>query len=542
MSTLFPKTNNVPTLDSANNNQHRLITQLIDVLTALSGEQKTSKLYEKIVDTTQEFTCADGATLYIVNESTNPPALDFVIVRNHSLKLQLGGHKKEKINFKPIPLVDADGQKNHTHVSAWVYHHKKPVNIDNVYKNNDFDFSEVKKFDKQTNYKTQSLLTLPLVDHANEVVGVLQLVNAKDKNKQPIAFNQTAEQLALALASSAAVIINTQRLIQSHKDLLDAFVKAIAKAIDAKSSHTSAHCQRVPELTMLLAKAACDASTGPLKDFQLDDDGWYELNVAAWLHDCGKLATPDHILDKATKLHLLTDRIEGIQAKFAAHICQLKLNADKLNLSENQLKRLITKRKDDLAFLEQVNQGGEFMQPSDQQRVKAIANLTWVDANGVTQPLLTNEEANMLCIPRGTLSEEERQIINDHIKVTIEILEQLPFPKHLARVPEYAGGHHERVDGKGYPKGLRGDQMSWPAKMMAIADIFEALTATERPYKAPMRLSQALGILQNMALTGHIDPDLYQLFIQRKVWLYYGKKHLLPEQLDVSDASPYLLN
>lgn len=527
-------------------NNSSQFAQLIDVITALSSERNINKLYEKIVETAQALTRADGATLYIVDKNQQPPVLQFAIVRNNSLDLKLGGDAAAPINFAPIPLIQANGQKNLSNISAWVYHKQTPFNIKDAYTVADFDFSGTKKFDQKTGYRSESMLTLPLINHADDVVGVLQLLNAKDADNQTIIFDESAQRLALALASSAAITLDTQGLIQSHKDLLDAFVQVIAKAIDAKSSHTSAHCQRVPALTELLAQAACQTNEGPLKDFTLNDDEWYELHVAAWLHDCGKLATPDHILDKATKLHLLTDRIEIIQARFAAHIAQLENQLLGTTDKDEQkaLKEQIKQRRDDCAFLVTANQGGEFMQTSDQERVRAIGQLRWVDIQGQEQPLLTAEEIDLLCIERGTLSADERQIINDHIVVTIDMLEELPFPKHLARVPEYAGGHHERVDGKGYPKGLRGDQMSWPARMMAIADVFEALTARDRPYKEPMRLSQALGILKNMAETGHIDPDLYQIFISKKVWHRYGQQYLLAEQLDVTakEAQNYLLS
>jgi hypothetical protein len=196
--------------------------------------------------------------------------------------------------------------------------------------------------------------------------------------------------------------------------------------------------------------------------------------------------------------------------------------------------------RDDCAFVEKANVGGEFMKPEDQARIREIATRTWLDHLGSEQPLLTEAEVKYLCIERGTLSTEERQKINDHMKVTIQMLESLPFPKNLRRVPEYAGGHHEKMDGSGFPRGLRREQMSWPARMMAIADIFEALTSSERPYKPPMKISQSLSILQKMRDQNHIDPDLYALFVTSRVWEKYARSHLRPEQLDITDPSAYL--
>ena len=525
-------------------NQTHLLSQLLDIVIALSTEKNTAKLYEKIVHAAQEITSADGASLYLVNNTITPTHLDFAIVRNRSLRLALGGPNQEPVPFAPIPLFLESGAKNLANVSTYTYHHKKPLTIADAYTALQFDFSGTQRFDQQTGYRSQSMLTLPLINHANEVIGVLQLINAQNPQQQTIAFDPNLEPIALALASSAAITLDNQLLIQSHKALLDAFIQAIAKAIDAKSPHTSAHCERVPAITELLAQAACNTTTGPLKHFDLNEDEWYELRVAAWLHDCGKLSTPDHILDKSTKLHLLTDQIEAIQARFAAHIAQLELQLAQSTTAsaKQQLQQQINQRRADCAFLVEANKGGEFMSEAHQDRIRGIGQLTWVDVNQTTQPLLSEFEINMLCIARGTLSAEERQLINQHIEVTIDILEHLPFPKHLARVPEYAGGHHEKVDGTGYPKGLRGDQMSWPARMMAIADVFEALTARDRPYKDPMKLSQALGILKNMALNGHIDPDLYTIFIKEKVWQHYAQTYLLPEQIDISQADAFLIS
>ena len=365
---------------------------------------------------------------------------------------------------------------------------------------------------------------------------ILQISNAGRAMSSPSAQSQQT-----MLAHLLKISRENQQLLQGHRELLDAFIKVIAQAIDAKSAHTSAHCQRVPVITELLAQAACEARDGPLRDFSLNDEEWYELRVAAWLHDCGKLSTPDSLLDKSTKLHALCDRIETVKARFAALITQKQLEAHLNRKDREALEADLSRLRADCAFLERANLGSEFMAPADQERVRHIAQYTWIDHNGNRQPLLTQEETEMLCITRGTLSPAERERINDHINVTIQMLESLPFPKHLARVPEYAGGHHEKVDGSGYPRGLTREQMSWPARMMAIADIFEALTAPDRPYKEPMKLSEALAILRRMALQGHIDPDLYRLFIEQEVWRRYAERYLRACQLDVTDLSLYLI-
>lgn len=510
--------------------------RLLQISMALSGERDIGRLHEQILEVAQDLTNADGGTLYIVNNDGDAPSLRFEVIRNDTLNLRMGGFSGEKFNYPPISLFLPDGTPNHANISAHVFHQKRLVNIENTYDNTTFDFVGVKEFDQKTGYHSRSLLTVPLVNHAGDIIGILQLINATDPDTgKIIGFAPSLEPIVISLAAGAAVTLDNQILLKAHKDLLDAFVRVIAQAIDAKSLHTSGHCQRVPVLTKMLAQAACDTDAGSLKDFSLDDNGWYELHVASWLHDCGKLSTPDSVLDKSTKLHALSDRIETVKTRFAALISQVE------NSHDDNAQARIKALRDDCAFLEQSNKGSEFMRPEDQARVRRIAQYTWRDYMGIEQPMLTTDEMEMLCITRGTLSEEERAIINDHIRVTIQMLESLPFPKNLAKVPEYAGGHHERMDGTGYPRGLTREQMSWPARMMAIADVFEALTARDRPYKSPMPMSQALTILKSMCLKHHIDPDLYALFIETRIWEKYAQAFLLPEQLDVADPAPYLI-
>ncbi|MBL7250441.1 GAF and HD-GYP domain-containing protein [Alloalcanivorax marinus] len=390
-----------------------------------------------------------------------------------------------------------------------------------------------------------SLLLVPLTNHEGRVVGVLQLVNARgEAGAGPFPVRTRA--LLEALGGYAGIALNNLMLVQELKDLLDAFVKVFARAIDAKSSHTSAHCERVPLLTELLARAACDDATA-FADFQLDEDEWYELRVAAWLHDCGKLAIPDSVLDKATKLHGLHDRIELVAARFSAVRSEVERHylRDCLESPDREAEHRRRRQEDidaleaDLAFLERINIGGETMAAEDVARVRRIAERPWVDARGETRPLLSDDEVANLCITRGTLTEEERRIINSHMDVTLDMLESLPFPRKLRRVPEYAGGHHERMDGTGFPRGLTREQMSIPARIMAIADVFEALTARERPYKTPLKISEALGIMQRMRDNRHLDPDLYRLFLDAGVWRDYARAALDPEQLDVDDPTPF---
>jgi len=536
-------TDTTPELDQ------QLFWRLIEISTALSGERNTSRLFERILDAAQDITGADGGTLYLLRETDGVLGLDFEILRNNSLGLRMGGTSGTPIPFPRLPLYREDGSPNHNNIATHTALNRHMENIEDAYFAQHLDFSGTKAFDQRSGYRSKSFLTVPLCNHADEVIGVLQLVNARDaRTGETVAFAKSLEPIVAALASSAAIALDNQILLQDHKELLNSFIQVIAQAIDAKSFHTSAHCQRVPVLTELIAQAACEAEAGPLQNFTLDENEWYELRVASWMHDCGKLATPDYVLDKATKLHLLIDGIDTVRARFSTLKAQREItvlkqiiaDASQAEALQQGLQAELVALDEDCAFIEKANVGGEFMRPEDQARVRKIAELRWVDQKGVEQPILTETEVKFLCIERGTLSFEERQKINDHMKVTIQMLESLPFPKNLRRVPEYAGGHHEKMDGTGFPRGLKRDQMSWPARMMAIADIFEALTSSERPYKPPMKITQALSILQRMRDQHHIDPDLYALFLQGRVWEKYARIYLKPEQLDVTEVGAYV--
>lgn len=510
---------------------------------ALSSEHDNSRLLETILLGAKELTNADGGTLYTVTEDSK---LKFEIMRTQSLGIAMGGTTDMPIPFSPLPLYLEDNKPNLNMVAAYSVVNAMTVNISDAYLADGFDFSGTRKFDEKTGYRSKSFLTVPMKNHENEIIGVLQLINAIDpKSKEIVAFTEAHQRLVESLASQAAVALTNHNLIEGLKNLFESFIKLIADAIDEKSPYTGGHCQRVPELTIMLAQAAIKANKGPFKDFNLTEKEFYELKIAAWLHDCGKVITPESVMDKATKLETIFDRIHLIDQRFELLKAQRKLayfnmllETSKLNDSSNKKAiqedlQLINKAlDDDRDFIRHINFGSESMSIEDQQRVKTIAKYEFVDEKGKPAKFLSDDEVCNLTIIRGTLTKEERAVINNHINVTINMLESLPYPKDLSRVPEYAGGHHERMDGKGYPKGLTREQMSIPARIMGVADIFEALTAKDRPYKKAKTLSESLTILGRMALDNHIDPDVFNLFIREKVYLRYAEMFLEPEQID----------
>jgi HD-GYP domain-containing protein (c-di-GMP phosphodiesterase class II) len=524
--------------------------QLNSVGAALSKEHHLPRLLEQILIAAQDLTHADGGTVYLLDDVKK--ALTFEIMRTNSMGIAMGGTTGRAINFPPLSLIKPDGQPNNALVATYTALNDKTVTVADAYFEQGFDFSGTRGFDKATGYRSQSFLTVPLKNHENTVIGVLQLINAKDpKSGQTIPFSTTNQRLAESLASQASVALSNRQLIEQLTDLFEALVNLINAAIDEKSPYTSGHCQRVPEMTMMLAEATEAMETGPYADFTMTDKDRYELRLAGLLHDCGKIVTPVHVVDKATKLQTLFDRIELVETRFEllkrdAHIrlleAQLALPAghaasDALALQQAYAQDVATLN-EQCAFLRRSNTGSEFMSAEEHQRVKDIAvSRTWQNAAGQTLPLLSDNEVENLCIRAGTLTQAEREIINNHIVATNKMLAQLPWPRHLRNVGEYAGGHHERMDGKGYPKGLKKEQMSLQARMMGIADIFEALTAGDRPYKSAMKLSQALSILAKMAATGHIDPDLFEIFIVKKAYMTYADRFLSADQVDeVSEA------
>lgn len=436
-------------------------------------------------------------------------------------------------------------------------------------------------------------LAVPLLDRKHDRVGLLVLWFDDAPDRDLVHFVE-------ALSGSAAVSVETRSLIRAQKQLFEAFIQLMAGAIDAKSPYTGGHCARVPELTKMLARAACDATDGPYRNFSLDDEDWEAVHIAAWLHDCGKVTTPEYVVDKATKLEAIHDRIHEIRMRFEvlkrdAEIACWKAVAGGADPGTEQatLAASLAVLDAEFAFVAACNAGGEAMDPADVVRLQRIAARTWLrtldDRLGVSaealrrmgpgpalpvrealiddkpehriprsledaipadnpwgfrlkvpELLYNRGELTNLCIDRGTLTEEDRFKINEHIVQTIRMLSELPFPRHLRAVPEIAGGHHEKMDGSGYPRGLTREQMSPTARMMAIADIFEALTAVDRPYKKGKCLSEAVGIMARMRDAGHIDPELFALFLQSGVYRRYADRFMARACVDEVDVAAML--
>ncbi len=502
---------------------------------ALSAEKEVGNLFEMIVDEARRNCNADGGTLYIRNETSD--VLDFVIAQNDTLQIRMGGTGDE-ISWPSVPLTKRDGTENHRNVSAHCVLEDKAVNIKDVYVAEGFDFDGTKQFDASTGYRSKSMLLVPMRNHEDEVVGVLQLLNAKDRRSgEVIPFPVDDEERVMGLASQAAIALTKIRLVRDLENLLFAFLQAIGHAIDEKSPYTNGHIIRVAELSERLAENVNIVNDGPFGAVTFSPEQLTEIRLAAWMHDIGKITTPEHIIDKGTKLESLSDRIEVIRHRIEilkrdAEIRRLRQALRDAGVEEPDGDIAeVDALDDDLAFVASVNNGCEFLADEALARIQDLRKVT-LTVDGGEISLLGDDEVENLSVRRGTLTDHEMGVIRNHVTVTNSMLAKLPFPKKFSRVPTYAAMHHEKLDGSGYPQGLHGEDIPLPARMLAVADIFEALTAADRPYKIGKKMSEAMRIMGFMVKDNHLDGVICDLLVESGLAENYAKKFLTAGQLD----------
>ena len=503
------------------------IRRLSEIGIALSAERNLDKLLEMIVDQARLFTQADGGTLYIKEKDR----LVFKILQNESMKTRMGGTSGNPIPFPPVEMKESN-------VSAYVALKEKSVNIPDVYFSDLFDFTGPRKFDQATGYRTKSMLVVPMKNHEGEIIGVLQLINAQEqKTREVISFSPDSEILTESLASQAAVAITNVCLIRDIEALFESFVQAMAKAIDARSPYNVSHTRRVAGLAVSLGEAINAQKDGPFGQVKLTPEEINELRLAGWLHDVGKVTTPEWVVNKATKLEKIVDRVEMVKTRF--HFIQKSVEAEALRKKvdilangndpsrleeiDRELQAELSQLEDDLAFVVKSNSPGEFMEDEKLERLRGIAKKSYTE-NGEAKPYLTDDELVNLSIRKGSITEDERRIMNDHVAVTAKMLEEIPFIRKIRNAPAYAAAHHECLNGKGYPKGLKGEDIPLQARILALVDFYEALTAQDRPYKKGMPLDKAIQILGFAVKDGHLDQELYNLFINEKVFESFEKK------------------
>ncbi len=525
------------------------LRNLIEIGQALSSEHNLQKLLEKILLSAKKFTTADGGSLYTV---TAERKLRFEITSSDSLDFHLGGTTGKAVPFVEISLFLPEGAPNNRMIVTYAANFGKSVNIHDAYKESGFDFTGPRLFDQERGYRTKSVLAIPMKSHEGDVIGILQLINAHDPlTKKIVTFSEEDVYLAESLASIAGVALTNQRLIRDLETLFESFIRVIAKTVDQKSPSTGNHSRRVPVLCEMLARAVNETAEGPLKNVALSEEEIHELKVAAFLHDCGKITTPVHIMEKHTKLEALYDRFEMIATRFEV----LKRDAliarlvKKLEWYEAHFPHVHAERKTafdtidleyekslaalniDLKLIEKCNRS-ESVTKEIAEEIAKMSTRVWKYREAL-HSLLSPDEVENLSIPYGNLTDKERKIIENHVVLTKNMLSGIPFPRNLQRVPEIAGNHHERVDGKGYPRGLKKAETSLASRILVIADIFEALSAPDRPYKEALPLSRIYEILQAKVKEGHLDADLVDVFLNKKVGQRYAEEHLAPTQIDV---------
>lgn len=580
----------VDDLARAMRNMKHTLRRFLDIGSTLSSESQFDRLLDRVLRETVSVARARGGVIRLVSADGH---------RLEAAAARMGDAIEPVAAFVPLALGDDAGTsaacRSAREGRTVIAEKRREVPEEQAYYAAIFERLGVDRF---------QVLAVPLRNRKQDLVGTLEL-SFTDTADQP-GWQVEPARIAFieALSGTAAVAIDNQRLLMEQKALLQSFIELVAGAIDAKSPYTGGHCQRVPDLTKMLARAACAQTEGPFADYRLSEEQWEELHIAAWLHDCGKVTTPEYVVDKATKLETLYDRIHEVRMRFEVlkrdaeiALCREALAesgvaTDALDAALGRAQALLD---EEFAFVAAANEGGEFMGTAQVERLREIGARTWQrtldDRLGIsheelarkartpaatlpaTETVLADKpehvfprpdrdqvepvnpwgfkldvpadlfnrgELHNLAVARGTLTAEDRYKINDHMVQTIKMLAQLPFPRHLRNVPEIAGGHHEKMDGTGYPRRLAREQLSVSARMMGVADVFEALTAADRPYKRGKTLSESLRIMAGMSRGGHIDPDVFALFLRSGVYLEYARRHMRPEQIDTVDIEACL--
>jgi len=497
--------------------------------THLSAERDPDVFLDMIIRAMRRVTRADGSVIYTLDEDGG---LDRALFRVGSLGLQTADRSR-----LPIPPAS----ENRAFLDCFPFNCNRVRRIENLKSQKDPLCSMFAEFETENDYQVESLLSLPLRNHEAKVIGMVHLFN-KIEDGCPVPFADEDEEVAQSLTTQAAVSLTKNRLVGKFQGLFESMTELITVAIDEKSPYTGAHCQRVPIITMMLAEATCQTKDGGLAKFNMTPDELYELKIAALLHDCGKVTTPVHVVDKATKLETIFDRVELLETRFQALKQERRLaHAESPASQIGELREELQRIDSDLAFLKQCNVGTERMSPGSQERVRAIAeSYRWESPHGQMVPILTDDEVENLTVSHGTLNDAEREIINYHVVATSRMLEKLTYPKNLGKVPEIAGNHHEMLDGSGYPRGIGADDLSTQSRILSFADVFEALTANDRPYKDGRKLSEVFRILDNMTREGQLDRDLFEVFIRERAYVKYAEEFLDPVQIDGLDFDHFL--
>jgi HD-GYP domain-containing protein (c-di-GMP phosphodiesterase class II) len=497
------------------------LNRLIEVARGLSMVQQVPRLLEQILLGAKELTHAEGGTLYQVVPGRG---LVFSIVINDKLGLRCGG-EFPACSFPDVPLFLADGMPNLGNVCAYTAFRRQTVNLADAYQSEGFDFSGTKAADTRLNYRSKSFLTLPLVNHRHECMAVLQLINRLDEQGQPTAFSPDDVLIGEAMAAQASIALENQQLLSDYRNMFEAVIQVLADAVDQRSPHTGRHSRRVPLLAVEIGKAVNRNDKGPLAGTRISEDELEALRMGSLLHDVGKIAIPDRLLDKRTRLWMTGDGIELIRLRMRCLI------AEQAGLKPAEGQPSVQQLEEEMAFLDRLDEQMTVVTPEDAKRLADIATHRTYTWNGGQEPVVHVAEAHALSTPAGTLTPEEKNELSQHPMRSFALLQRIPFPGALAKIPEIARNHHEWCNGKGYPLRLQKKDLDVLSRIVPLADVFEALTAPDRPYRKPATVSQAEAVMTQMGQEGHLDPDLVQIFIEQRVGYLYGQSQLESWQL-----------
>lgn len=474
------------------------IEKLLEIGISLSSCRDSALVLREILDTAMDLTECDAGTLYILENN----ALSFYIMVTKSMGVDRGGNGM-KIDLPPVPLSAVN-------VCAKAALDKRIINIVDVYEDDRFDFSGPRRYDDMTGYRTGSMLVIPMTDERGDVVGVLQLLNALDCFGNRIPFPKDCEQVISSLASQAAIRLTNLNYSREIVTLLESMVQVTSTAIDARSPYNANHSKNMAKyggnfLQWLQEKK---------HPYQLTEDERKELLMAIWLHDMGKLVTPLEVMNKPTRLGPAEEKIKD---RFRIMSLLNELRFAQGNMDQNTYQTSSDELRDAEEIIFQANSAG-FLKDDLLQKIQNIGQKTYIDEKGSEKPWLTEQELHALSVRKGTLTAEERVVMENHVVMTEKLLSQMHFTREYSHVREYASSHHELLNGAGYPRHLVAEQIPFQVRVLTILDIFDALTAKDRPYKAPMSTEQAFSILDSMARDGQLDGDILELFKESKAW------------------------
>lgn len=475
------------------------LKRILDLAITLTSEHDYAKLLEQILSEAMDISNCDAGTLYIIRNKK----LEFMIMRNNSLGVYQGG------NGEPIammPPLEIDGKS----VSSYVVINRKPVNIEDVYTDKSFDWQGPKKYDAITGYRTKSQLVVPLINHENTVIGVLQLLNALDENGEAGVFDADDEQIVFSLASEAAISLSNMIMMQQLSDMLNSFVASMTAAIDARTPYNANHTLNVAKYCGMLADYVNQKNLTGNCPYSISDKDKDQLVMAAMLHDVGKLITPTEIMNKPDRLDyrlpIMEQRWKYIRQIIRCQYSEKKITAEKYDEITDMLIEYCN-------AVRSMNTAG-YLDDEKIAFIKKMRELTFIGIDEETVEFLTEEEVHELLIQKGTLTAEERHVIEQHVVYTDTILSKINFGDDFSRVRFFAGSHHEYLDGTGYPQKLNAEKLPFEVRVMTIMDIYDSLTEDDRPYKKAVPKDKAFNILRSMAQEGKLDKELVELTVE----------------------------